>query len=274
MERVIGIDIGGTKTLVGLAKGKKQVSTRQFSTTVGNFHAFLEDLKRNLIKSMAGDECDYSEVRSIVISSPGLLDVENGVVVAARNLKWRNVELVESIRDLTGVADVVLESDTRCGLVAEFDARSSRCQNMIYLTASTGIGCAIMIDGKILRGAHNFAGEVGQTLTRDGERLEDIASGKYLADEGDSQEHLVSAASALGNCIYNLFQIIDMELCVIGGGLGINHKDYFKFVQKYLVACEKRSPSGRKYPIEKSFHGTEAPLFGALIKAYDRIGAN
>lgn len=274
MERVIGIDIGGTKTLIGLARGKEQVETRLFPTTVGDFHSFLTDLESNLIEIMESDECAFRDVRSIVISSPGLLDVENGVVVAAINLNWRNVELVQSIREITGVADVVLEGDTRCGLVAEFDARSSRLQNMIYLTASTGIGCAIMIDGQILRGAHNFAGEVGQTLTREGKRLEEIASGKYLSEEGDSPEHLVSAASALGNCIYNLYQIVDMELCVIGGGLGLGNRDYYKFVQEYLAAREKRSPSGRKFPIEKSVYGTQAPLIGALLIAHDRIGAN
>lgn len=274
MDRVIGVDIGGTKTLIGLARGKEQVVTRQFPTVVGDFHTFLLDLKTNLIEITESDDCVFSDVRSIVISSPGLLDVERGIVVAAVNLNWRNVELVQSIRDLTGVTDVVLEGDTRCGLIAEFDARLSRHQNMIYLTASTGIGCAIMIDGQILRGAHNFAGEVGQTLTREGKRLEEIASGRYLSEEGESPEHLVSAASALGNCIYNLFQIIDMEICVIGGGLGIGNKDYFKFVQEYLAACEKRSPSGRRYPIEKSVYGTQAPLMGALLIAHDRMGAN
>lgn len=274
MERVIGIDIGGTKTLIGLARSKDQVITRQFQTVIGDFHAFLIELKSNLTQLLDSDDCAMSEVRSIVISSPGLLDVESGVVVAAINLNWRNVELVQSIRELTGVDDVVLEGDTRCGLIAEFDARSGRYQNMIYLTASTGIGCAIMIDGQIFRGAHNFAGEIGQTLTREGKRLEEIASGRYLAEEGDSPEHVVSAASALGNCIYNLFQIIDMELCVIGGGLGLGDKDYFKFVQEYLAACEQRSPSGRRYPIEKSIYGTQAPLIGALLIAHNRMGAS
>lgn len=274
MERVIGIDIGGTKTLIGLARSKDHLITRQFRTVIGDFHAFLIELKSNLGQLLESDDCAMSEVKSIVISSPGLLDVENGIVVAAINLNWRNVELVHFIRDLTGVDDVVLEGDTRCGLIAEFDIRSGRNKNMIYVTASTGIGCAIMIDGQIFRGAHNFAGEVGQTITREGKRLEEIASGRYLAEEGDSPEHVVSAASALGNCIYNLFQIIDMEICVIGGGLGLGDKDYFKFVQEYLAACEQRSPSGRRYPIEKSTYGTQAPLIGALLIAHNRMGAS
>jgi glucokinase len=274
MERVIGIDIGGTKTLIGLARSKDQVITHQFQTVIGDFQAFLIELKSNLTQVLEIDDCAISEVRSIVISSPGLLDVESGTVVAAINLNWRNVELVQSIRELSGVDDVILEGDTRCGLIAEFDARSGRYDNMIYLTASTGIGCAIMIDGQILRGAHNFAGEIGQILTREGKRLEEIASGRYLAEEGDSPEHVVSAASALGNCIYNLFQIIDMELCVIGGGLGLGDKDYLKFVQEYLAACEQRSPSGRRYPIEKSIYGTQAPLIGALLIAHNRMGAS
>lgn len=271
MERVIGIDVGGTKTLIGLARVKERVVTRQFATAIGDFNAFLIDLKENLNQILESDDCSISEVKTIVISSPGLLDTEKGVVVAAINLDWREVELVKAIRELSGVEEVILEGDTRCGLIAEFDARGGQYQNMTYLTASTGIGCAMMIEGKLFRGAHNFAGEIGQTLTRDGKRLEEISSGRYLAQVGSDPEHVMSAASALGNCIYNLYQIIDMELCVIGGGLAIGNEDYYKFVHEYLAACEQRSPSGRKYPIEKSIYGTQAPLMGALLIAHEQI---
>lgn len=214
-----------------------------------------------------------SDVRSIVISSPGLLNVDLGVVVAAINLNWQNIEIVQAIRDITGVDDVILEGDTRCGLMAEFDARCGQHPNMIYLTASTGIGCAMMIDGRVLRGAHNFAGEVGQILSREGKRLEEIASGRCLTVGMESAEQVINAASALGHCIYNLFQIIDMELCVIGGGLGLGNKKYFNLVQEYLTTCEQRSLSGRRYPIEKSIHGTNAPLIGALLIANNRMAA-
>jgi len=274
MDSVIGIDIGGTKTLVGLARAAENVVTRQFDTVTGNFNAFLSDLQSNLAEILHTNKCSWGDVKRIVISSPGLLDLGEGVVVAAVNLGWRNVKLTDSIQEISGVSDVILEGDTRCGLIAEFEARSGQFQNMLYLTASTGIGCAIMCDGKLLRGAHNFAGEVGQTLIREGKRLEEIASGRYLAESGDGPEQVMSAASALGNCIYNLFQILDMEICVIGGGLGMGNKEYFKFVQDYLVTCEQRSPSGRKYPIEKSIYGTQAPLMGALLIAHDRMRAS
>ena len=270
MENVIGIDIGGTKTLIGLSMGKDQVTTRQFQTVFGDFETFLVSLRENIARVLEEGNYEFSDFKSIGISCPGLLEIDKGVVVAAINLGWINIELVKAIQNITGVEEVVLEGDTRCGLIAEFHARGGRYQSMTYLTASTGIGCAMMFDGKIFRGAHNFAGEVGQSLTRDGMRLEEIASGRFLLDFGSTPENVLSAGNALGECIYNLFQIIDTEVCVIGGGLGLNNHEYFHAVQKFLSTCEQRSPSGRKYPVEKSIYGTLAPLMGSLLVAHQK----
>jgi glucokinase len=179
---------------------------------------------------------------------------------------------------------MVLESDKSCAALAEYSARKGKHKNLLYFTASTGISCAFVIDGKVWGGSNNFAGEIGQTIIEGSEidrskTLERSASGGAIfrdhgklaadlqkeSDEGnlDSKSKLVEAGNALGVAIFNQFQVLDPEICVVGGGLALGSDTYWQAVTDTLRSAESNSVK-RRYLVERSFLGSDAVILGAV----------
>ncbi len=108
-------------------------------------------------------ECDRLGLRQlgIGIGVPGLVDEESGVLRFAPNLHWRNVPLREMWARRFNLP-VFLENDANAALLGEHFCGVARgVDHLFYLNASRGLGGAVMVDGRLMRGASGFAGEVG-----------------------------------------------------------------------------------------------------------------
>ena len=238
----LAVDIGGSKTIVALSYKNKIIATKQIPTSCTGFDEFQRDFYLAFTTLCSESNIETSSIVSAVIASPGLLDIKNGVVIRAINLDWNSVSVVEHFRSLLGIENIQLESDKSCAALAEYSARKGKYSNLLYFTASTGISCAFVIDGKVWGGSNNFAGEIGQTIIGGNEidrdkTLERAASGGAIlrdsgksaadlqkeADEGnlDSKLILIEAGKTLGLAIFNQIQILDPEVCVLGGGLAL-----------------------------------------------------
>jgi len=280
----LAIDIGGSKTIIALSYENKILATKQIPTSASGFDEFQRDLYLAFTTLCSESNIQPSSIVSAVIASPGLLDRKNGVVIRAINLDWNSVSIVDHFRSLLGIENIQLESDKSCAALAEYSARKGKYRNLLYFTASTGISCAFVIDGKVWGGANNFAGEIGQTIIDGneidrGKTLERIASGgailrdsrKYPAnlqkeaDEGnlDSKRILTEAGKTLGLVIFNQIQILDPEICVLGGGLALGSNTYFEAVKEILKSAESNSVI-RRYLVERSFLGSDAVILGAV----------
>jgi glucokinase len=280
----LAVDIGGSKTIVALAYQNKIIATKQIPTSSNGFDDFLRDFYLAFTNLCSESSVNPKNIVSAVIASPGLLDIKNGIVIRAINLDWNSVSLVESFRNLLGIEDIVLESDKSCAALAEYSARKGKHKNLLYFTASTGISCSFVINGKVWGGSNNFAGEIGQTIIDGNEidrskTLERSASGGAIlrdhgklaaelqkeSDEGnlDSRSKLVAAGNALGVAIFNQFQILDPEICVLGGGLALGSDTYWHAVTETLKSAESNSVK-RRYSIERSFLGSDAVILGAV----------
>lgn len=96
---------------------------------------------------------------------PGILDIEQGELVFSSNLHWRNVPLLEQLREYLPGWDFVLENDVKAAAVAEYrftDLRS--CRSLVTLSIGDGIGAAVILNGEIYRGQNNLAGEIGHII--------------------------------------------------------------------------------------------------------------
>src|SRR5258708_15339169 len=92
------------------------------------------------------------------------MDLKQGVVVNPPNLPWKNVPLAAMLSKATG-ARVQLANDADMAGLGEFHRGAGRgTRNMVYITWSTGVGGGLIIDGKLHRGAHGSAGEVGHMI--------------------------------------------------------------------------------------------------------------
>lgn len=280
----LAVDIGGSKTIIALASQKKIIATKQIPTSPNGFDEFLRDFYLAFTNLCSDSSIRSKSISSAVIASPGLLDIKNGVVIRAINLDWNSVSITESFRNLLGIENILLESDKSCAALAEYSARKGKHKNLLYFTASTGISCAFVIDGKVWGGSNNFAGEIGQTIIDGNEierskTLERSASGGAIlrdhgklaadlqreSDEGNliSRSKLVQAGKALGVAIFNQFQILDPEICVLGGGLALGSDTYWQTVTDTLRNAESNSVK-RRYLIERSFLGSDAVILGAV----------
>ena len=191
---VLAVDLGGTQIRAALITPDLEVHCRRavdtddeegveaVLTRVAELAAVVrEDALAGGLPAAAG----------LGISSPGPLDPWQGIVLMAPNLSgWNNVPLGARVADALAMP-AFLERDTNVALMAEWRYGAARgTRNAIYITVSTGIGGAAIIDGRPLVGPDGTAGEVGHiTVELDGPvcgcggigHVEAIASGTALA---------------------------------------------------------------------------------------------
>src|SRR2546428_10829277 len=156
-----GIDLGGTQVRVALARsdGRLVASIKTKTSLLGTPQG-LVDWASSEIDRHRGRE----KVRSITIAAPGPIDVKRGVLVNPPNLPWQNVPLAAMLSRATG-AKVFLANDADMAGLGEFHHGAGRgTRNMIYITWSTGVGGGLIIGGRLHRGGHGTAGEIGHMI--------------------------------------------------------------------------------------------------------------
>src|SRR6202049_3137903 len=197
-----GIDLGGTQVRGALARsdGNLIASVKTKTPQLGSPQAMVDWAAAEIDKHRGREK-----VRSIAIGAPGPIDLERGILVNPPNLPWKNVPLEAMLSKATG-AKVPLANDADMAGLGELHRGAGRgTRNMVYITWSTGVGGGLIIDGKLHRGAHGTAGEIGHMiidpngpLDNCGQRgcLEVFCGGANLAREtGHPAAELFAAAS-------------------------------------------------------------------------------
>ncbi len=164
----IGVDLGGTKVLTGIvdAEGVVRASQRQ-STAVGDLEAAVEEIVEtvSMCRAAAADETPVA----LGIGVAGQVERETGVVRFAPNLGWRDVPLGARLKERLGVP-VYVTNDVRAATWGEWmHGAGVGTRDLVVLFVGTGIGGGVVVDGHLLEGATNAAGELGhQTLVAGG----------------------------------------------------------------------------------------------------------
>lgn len=167
MKYRIGVDIGGMSVKIGVVDSEFNVAEKhRFATGPKVTVEFIV----NGIVEICRKLCDKYPIESIGIGSPGRVDSEKGIVVRAGNLPFRNEPLAEKIYNAVGVPTYI-ENDGSCALIGEVAAGVCKgCTDAVIITIGTGIGGAIVLNGKLVRGAKCGAGELGHfVIDRNGE---------------------------------------------------------------------------------------------------------
>lgn len=161
----IGIDLGGTNIAVGLVNDEGKI-LESMSTPTASPRSYTEivadmaKLSKELIKK-AGLE--VSDIEGIGIGSPGSIDNENGLVVYANNLGFRNAPLREELRKHIDLP-VHLENDANAAAFGEYVVNGKGAKDVIFVTLGTGVGGGVIIDGKIYKGCNGAGGELGHVI--------------------------------------------------------------------------------------------------------------
>jgi glucokinase len=280
-----GIDLGGTQVRVALARSDgRLVASVKTKTPLFKNPKEMVDWAAAEIDRLRGRE----QVRSIAIGAPGPIDIKKGVLVNPPNLPWRNVPLAAMLNRATG-AKVHLANDADMAGLGEYHRGAGRgTRNMVYITWSTGVGGGLIIDGKLHRGGHGTAGEIGHMiidpngpLDNCGQRgcLEAFVGGANLAREtghpaaelfreaaaGDAQARLIveGAARYMGIALISLTNALDPEMFVMGGGVTRS----WSLVQPGMLETLRSSPfikPARRPRVRRARLGDRAGQVGAV----------
>ncbi|GAA4864273.1 ROK family transcriptional regulator [Kitasatospora terrestris] len=238
----------------------------------------------------------------IAVAVPGLVGAAEGVVVRAPNLGWSEVAVAAGLRPAlrragaTGLAGlpIGIDNEANLGGLAEHWL-GGRPDSFCHLSAEAGIGAALVVDGRLLRGARGFAGELGHVPVRpDGPDCPCGARGcleQYAGEQavlraaglpgfvddwvgelarraraGDAavREALAAAGTALGIAVTGAVNLIDPAEVVLGGGYAELGEWLLPAMRDELAARVTVRPWDDGW-LTVSELGRRGPLLGAAV---------
>jgi glucokinase len=188
----IGVDLGGTKVLVGVVgEGRKVLYEDRERSAGQSGDELLNTLEREIRQALDA----RPNVAAVGLGIPCTIDRERGVAITAVNLPIRNLPIRDQMRERLRTP-VFIDNDANVAALAEHRFGAARgARDAVMLTIGTGIGGGVIIDGELYRGSNGAASEPGHmVIDFDGPPcqgncpnhgcLETFASGTALAREG------------------------------------------------------------------------------------------
>lgn len=261
---IIAVDTGGTKTLIGRFDDGKLTNTVRFPTPKD----VTEYIQR--ISSQIQILADGSEVTLLSIALPGV--VRDGVAVWCINLDWYDVPIRDMLKQVFPNAKIIIDNDANLAGLASMRRLSTIPKSGLYITLGTGIGTALIVNGKLLDGLKDCEGG-HMMLSYEGKQItwEQIASGRAFnklfgeLSEETPPEAWPEIAKRISVGLAPLVAFIQPEVVVIGGGVG-------DFVSKFEAIlngelAEKLPASIAPPKIIAAPHPGETVLYGCYDNA-------
>ncbi len=156
---VLGIDLGGTKLASAVFSEQGALLSKEIVALGVRQGAEVGALITAQLKKHLADRKD---LQSIGVSVPGICRSKTGTVWAPNIAGWDNYPLQQELQREAGTIPVIMDSDRACYILGErWQGNARGCKDAIFLAIGTGIGAGIIVNGTILRGAHDIAGAVG-----------------------------------------------------------------------------------------------------------------
>lgn len=288
----IGVDVGGTKIATGVLIGDELHGRHVQPTPETGWEAVLDAVAAQVRALQA----QYGQATRVGVGVPGPLAEGRTRVKFAPNIYgFTDVPLVQGLQDRLGLR-VVLENDAKAAALAEAHLGAARgTESSVYVTVSTGIGSGIVLGGRVWRGHHGIAGELGHVTVMPGGpvsgagldgALEAVASGTAIArDASYALNREVSTAEAfalaqsghpaagrvvsqalrhIGIALADLQKFLDPEVFVIGGGVAKVGDFFFAGLQ---AAADEYAGPFAPVTLRRAQLGTDAGVIGAALAA-------
>ena len=162
----IGIDLGGTTVSIGVVDDEyKIIAEAEFRTagcqTSEELSSIVIEGTRKLLQD---NNLKNEDISFIGMGCPGEIDTEKGIAIDADNLPIDKIPFAKLLSEAFG-APAKLDNDANCAAWGEHMAGVSKgYKNIVTVTLGTGIGGGIIVDGKLLHGKENHAGEIGHMV--------------------------------------------------------------------------------------------------------------
>lgn len=250
MMPVVGVDLGGTKTAAALVGPDGAPGRRlEAPTPAADGPEAVLDTVAELVLRVGGT----APLAGVGIGTAGIVDASGRIISATETFAdWVGTDLVAGLRRRLGEVAVAVVNDVDAHALGEAWIGAARGRSsMLMVAVGTGVGGALVIDGRLWRGAHSAAGELGHVPVPGAEglrcacgrpgHLEALAAGPAIEREyarltgspvsgpvvaaramaGDRAALAVirAAATGLGRAIAGLVTTVDPECVVVGGGV-------------------------------------------------------
>jgi len=296
---VIGIDVGGTKTLAAVVNRRGEVAEDiTHPTDVSSQDALLAGLDK-----IVDDLREGRGIAALGFGVPSRVDQRSGRAVASVNIPLADVDFRDRMRERHGLP-VGIENDANAATIGEWHAGAARgAQNVVMLTLGTGVGGGLILDGRPFRGTTGVGAELGHVVIGlDGPpcscgghgHLESYAAGpvadraaRELYGEGSGGRDLVERGSkgepeavealaaigrALGAGIASFVNVFEPEIVVIGGGFG-TAGELLLGPAREVLAREGLEPARDTVRIMEAELGSYAGVIGAGMIAFEALDA-
>jgi glucokinase len=301
-NRVIGVDLGGTKIAAGVVDraGKVQKRSERDTPTVD------EDTLLAALDDTVADLWD-DEIEAIGLGVPSTVDQRTGTAVMSVNIPFADVPLRDRVSKRFGVP-CGIDNDGNAAAIAEWQVGAGKGMNdLVMLTLGTGVGGGLILEGRPYRGFMGAGAELGHIVVEyDGRpcqgnctgrgHLEAYATGVAAtadaraafgddadsftlldkAEEGDAKalEILEQIGRRLGAAMGSLVNIFNPEAIVVGGGWGEAAGDYLFKPARAVLAREALAPGRDLVRVVPAKLGPEAGLVGAGFVAFEALDAS
>jgi glucokinase len=296
---VLGVDLGGTKVRAAIADSAGDVLAETTAATDARGGRHVAEqialLARGLVRTAGAAP---ERVVAGAVGTPGVPDEKSGTLDLSPNLGGlASVSLRDELAHRLG-HPVVLDNDVTAAAVGERCVGSARgCDDFVFIAVGTGVGMGIVSGGRLLRGAHGAAGEIGylplgtepfDPANQHRGALEEATAGERvaarfraatgmsmstrqvfdLAARGEHEALTVvdEHARYLALAITAITAVLDPELVVLGGGVG-SRPELLGPVRASLAQLGKASVD-----VRTSSLGNRAAVLGALNLALSAAG--
>lgn len=268
----LGIDIGGTKTLIASLDDNGVIIESNKFPTPQDYYSFLMTLSNTI------DNLTTKDFKAVGVGMPATnIDRKEGIGVNYANLAWRNVPVLQDIEKMTG-CPVALENDAKLAGLSESMLRKD-ISSLLYVTVSTGIGYSLIKNGEIDPNVGDGGGSL-LLVEHKGklEAWENFASGKAIVATFKQKAHdivdpntwkIIAKNISLG--LIELIAITEPQIIVIGGSVGVYLDRYLEPLTNYLKELE--TPLLKTPPIEAAIRPEEAVVYGCYDYAKKIYGS-
>lgn len=233
----IGVDIGGTKTLVACLDDNGVIQERSKFPTPQFYPEFLRELAK-VVASFT-----TKEFHAGCVAVPGRIDREHGIGIACGNLPWQDVPIKADLERMLHCS-VAVDNDANLAGLSEAMLLKDEFSRVLYITVSTGIGTGVIIDQKI---DPAFADSEGGKLEIEYEgklqTWESFASGRAIVKRygkraGEITDVVTwrSIAHALAIGMIDLIAMMQPQVIVLGGGVD---DSFDRFAQLLMTELKK-----------------------------------
>jgi glucokinase len=295
-QRVIGVDLGGTKIAAGSIDAEGEVHERREMPTPTESQEALLDGIAGAVEQLAD-----SSVGAVGIGIPSVIDPATGKALGSVNIPLRDVALADVLQERLGIP-VVIGNDGNMAALAEWKLGAARdVGDMVMLTLGTGVGGGVVTGGSLYRGiaelghvvvvadgppcqgnctgrGHLEAVASGNAADREAEKLwggganAELLVEQAQAGDAGAVEALAGIGHLLGAAIGSFVNTFGPQLVVLGGGFGIAAFDFLIDSANEIARRETVVPE-LVVRIVRAQLGSEAGLVGAGLLALEALEA-